>query len=636
LAQQDDDGSWCAELEGDTILESETILMLTFLGREHTPLARRAAAYLVRKQMPEGGWAKFPGGRLDISGSVKAYFALKLTGHDPAAEFMVRARRAIRAQGGADAVNSFTRFYLALLGQISYEHCPAVPPEMVLLPKWFPVNPYAMSAWSRTIVVPLSIVAALEPVRLIEPQRGIHELFLSEPEHWPPLRCPGLPGGTGWLSWDHFFRVINRLLKFGQRKGLMFWRKRAIEAARKWMVARFQKSDGLGAIFPPVVFSLVALKALGYADQSPEVVECLRQLDRLTIDDPADGTLRLQPCFSPVWDTGLVMRALAAAGVPADDPAIVRAAAWLRSRQTTAPGDWAETVDAAPGGWYFEYANEFYPDVDDTAMSLMALQTLFRDEEDPSLQAASGAEQAGLRDSVATIQRGLRWTLAMQNRDGGWGAFDRNNDRHFLCYVPFADHNAMIDPSTADLCGRVLEALGKLGRRAGDPHVDRAIEFVRRTQEPDGSWFGRWGVNYIYGTWQALTGLIEVGVPRDDPAVLAGAKWLLAHQQAGGGWGESPNSYEHPELCGQGQTTASQTAWAVLALIASGMADHPAVLRGVRYLAQTQNHDGTWDESQFTGTGFPCVFYLRYHYYPIYFPLMALAQWADARRKDEG
>ncbi len=653
LAQQDDDGSWCAELEGDTILESETILALAFLRREDTPLAQRAAAYLVRKQMPEGGWAKFPGGRLDISGSVKAYFALKLTGHDPAAEFMERARRAIRAQGGADAVNSFTRFYLALLGQISYEHCPAVPPEMVLLPKWFPVNPYAMSAWSRTIVVPLSIVAALEPVRFIEPQRGIHELFLGEPDQWPPLRCAGLPGGTGWLSWDHFFRLINRMLKFGQRSGLMPWRKRAIEAAKDWMLARFQKSDGLGAIFPPVVFSLVALKALGYADQSPEVVECLRQLERLTIDDPGDGTTRLQPCFSPVWDTGLVMRALAVAGVPADDPAILRAAAWLRSRQTTAAGDWAETVTAAPGGWYFEYANEFYPDVDDTAMSLMALQTLFRNEQDgwphslgegqgvrdshsPSPQPSPGGVGGPLKDSVATIERGLRWMLAMQNRDGGWGAFDRNNDRHFLCYVPFADHNAMIDPSTADLCGRVLEALGKLGRRLGDPHVDRAVEFVRKAQEADGSWFGRWGVNYIYGTWQALTGLIQVGVSQDDPAVVAGAKWLLAHQQANGGWGESPNSYEQPELRGQGQTTASQTAWAVLGLIAAGMADHPAVARGVRYLAQTQNHDGTWDESQFTGTGFPCVFYLRYHYYPIYFPLMALAQWVKERRKEEG
>ncbi len=657
LDQQDEDGSWCAELEGDTILESETILTLAFLGRENTPLARRAAAHLVGKQLPDGGWAKFPGGSLDISGSVKAYFALKLTGHDPAAEFMQRAARAIRAQGGADAVNSFTRFYLALLGQISYEHCPAVPPEMVLLPKWFPVNLYAMSAWSRTIVVPLSIVAALEPVRRVEPERGIHELFLREPEYWPPLRCAGLPGGTGWLSWDHFFRVINRLLKFGQSKGLMFWRKRAIEAAKNWMLARFQKSDGLGAIFPPVVFSTVALKALGFSDSSPEVVECLRQLERLAINDPHDGTTRLQPCFSPVWDTGLVMRALAAAAVPADNSAILRATKWLRSRQTTAPGDWAETVDAAPGGWYFEYANEFYPDVDDTAMSLMALQTLFSNEDDISLPAdprpASGypgrpaengrpaglhgpkvgakavRDEAELKASVATIERGLRWMLAMQNRDGGWGAFDRNNDRHFLCYVPFADHNAMIDPSTPDLCGRVLEALGKLGRRVGDSHVDRAVEFVRRNQEPDGSWFGRWGVNYIYGTWQAVTGLVEVGVPQDDSAVVAAAKWLLAHQQASGGWGESPNSYERPELRGQGQTTASQTAWALLGLMAAGMADHPSVLRGVRYLVETQSRDGTWDESQFTGTGFPCVFYLRYHYYPIYFPLMALAQWAN-------
>ena len=627
LAQQRDDGAWCAELEGDTILESETILMLAFLGREDTPLARRAAAYLVRKQLPEGGWAKFPGGGLDISGSVKAYFALKLTGHDPKADFMERARRAIRAQGGADAVNSFTRFYLALLGQISYEHCPAVPPEMLLLPKWFPVNLYAISAWSRTIVVPLSVVAALEPVRWIEPDRGIHELFLNEPEHWPPLRCPGLPGGTGWLSWDHFFRVINRLLKFGQRSRLMFARKWAIQAAENWMLTRFQKSDGLGAIFPPVVFSIVALKALGYADDSPQVLECLQQLERLALDDPSEGTTRLQPCFSPVWDTGLVMRALALSGLPADDRAVVRAAAWLRGRQTNAPGDWTETVDAAPGGWYFEYANEFYPDVDDTAMSLMALQTLFRDGPEAGIKAAAG--QAGLKETVAAIERGLRWVLAMQNRDGGWGAFDRDNDRHFLCYVPFADHNAMIDPSTADLCGRVLEALGKLGRRVGDPHVDRAVEFVRRTQEADGSWFGRWGVNYIYGTWQVLVGLKEVGVSHDDPAVVAGAKWLLAHQQANGGWGESPRSYEQPELRGQGPATASQTAWALLGLMAAGMADHPAVLRGVHFLAHTQNHDGTWDESQFTGTGFPCVFYLRYHYYPIYFPLMALAQWAN-------
>ena len=498
----------------------------------------------------------------------------------------------------------------------------------MLLPKWFPVNLYAMSAWSRTIVVPLSIVAALEPVRQIEPERGIRELFLREAEHWPPLRCPGLPGGTGWLSWDHFFRVINRLLKYGQRKRWMPWRKKAVEAARQWILDRFHKSDGLGAIFPPVIFSVVALKALGYDDSSPEVQECMKQLRRLSLDDAREGTTRIQPCLSPVWDTGLTMRALALAGVPADDPAIIRAAGWLRGRQTTDPGDWSKTVDAPPGGWYFEYANEFYPDVDDTAMSLMALQTLFRDA--PRNLTKDINDSKDIKDTLAALSRGLTWILAMQNRDGGWGAFDRDNDHHFLCYVPFADHNAMIDPSTADVTGRVLEALGKLGKRLGDPYVDRAVAFLRGCQEPDGCWLGRWGVNYIYGTWQALNGLAAVGVSPDEPVVLAGAKWLLAHQQAGGGWGESPNTYERPELRGQGPVTASQTAWAVLGLIAAGQAEHPAVYRGARYLIETQNDDGAWSETEFTGTGFPRVFYLRYHYYRIYFPLMALARWANA------
>ncbi len=382
----------------------------------------------------------------------------------------------------------------------------------------------------------------------------------------------------------------------------MPWRKKAVEAARQWILARFHKSDGLGAIFPPVIFSVVALKALGYGDESPEVLECMKQLKRLSLDDAREGTTRIQPCLSPVWDTGLTMRALALAGVPADEPAIVRAAEWLRSRQTTDRGDWAETVDATPGGWYFEYANEFYPDVDDTAMSLMALQTLFDYHESPVLPFSPSpplaSNPSSLTPTMPAIDRGLRWMLAMQNRDGGWGAFDRDNDRHFLCYVPFADHNAMIDPSTADLCGRVLEALGKLGRRLGDPHVDRAVQFVRNNQESDGSWFGRWGVNYIYGTWQALTGLIAVGVPHDDPAIVAGARWLLAHQQACGGWGESPQSYEHPELRGQGAVTASQTAWAVLGLIAAGRADHPAVRRGIRYLVETQSDDGALERKR--------------------------------------
>lgn len=645
LDQQTSEGYWCAELEGDTILESETILLLAYLGREDSPLARRAAAYLLKEQLPEGGWAMYPGGGVEISGSVKAYFALKLTGHDPESPPMQRARRAILAHGGADAVNSFTRYYLALLGQISYDHCPAVPPEAVLLPRWFPVNLYSISAWSRTILVPLSIVSAKRPVRHVPAERGIRELFLRQPDHWPPLRCPGLNRETGLWSWDTFFRMIDGGWKRCQRLGLLPLRRRALAAAEQWVLDRFEESDGLGAIYPPIVWSIVALKSLGHDDDSAAVRECRRQLHALVIDDDDERTSRLQPCKSPVWDTAITLRALAATGLGIDEEPAARATAWLLDRQIHRLGDWSKTVDVAPGGWCFEYANAFYPDADDTAMVLMALATRFDPApisfldgpSDPHLIAQGNGSVERMRERIAlmdrscsAMKRGLRWLLALQNDDGGWGAFDRNNNREFLRHVPFADHNAMIDPSTPDLTGRVLEALGQLGYRQGDAAVDRAIAYLRETQEPDGSWFGRWGVNYIYGTWQAMTGLMAVGVDADDPVVAAAVRWLLAHQQPCGGWGESPDSYEDHSLRGQGPTTASQTAWALLGLLAAGYADHPAVSRGIDFLLDRQEEDGTWTEPEFTGTGFPRVFYLRYHYYPIYFPLIALAQWMRA------
>ena len=642
LERQDPAGFWCAELEGDTILESETILLWAFLGREHTDRARRAAQYLIEKQLPDGGWAMYPGGGLEISGSVKAYFALKLTGHDPSVEYMQRARRAILAHGGADGVNSFTRFYLALLGQISYDECPAVPPEVVLLPKWFPVNLYAMSAWSRGMVAPLSIVSALRPVRQVDPHCGVRELFIRRPADWPTLRCPGMDGGAGWLSWERFFQAADEVLKWAQRRRLLPLRKRALAAAEQWMLARFEKSDGLGAIYPPIVWSIVALRALGYADDSPELAYNFRQLDDLVIDDPQQNTLRLQPCKSPVWDTAIAMRALGDAGVSAEHPAQERAAAWLLDKEVAMPGDWARTVRAQPGGWYFEHNNEFYPDCDDTAMALMALRQGFtpsahHPDAGPGLALLWDAtcpphevvgKLTALHGRAGAIERGTDWLLAMQNRDGGWGAFDRDNDRQFLCHVPFADHNAMIDPSPPVLAARALEALGHLGRRLGDPAVDRGVAYLRRTQEPDGSWYGRWGVNYIYGTWQTLAGLQAVGVAADDPAVVAGANWLLAYQQPCGGWGESADSYADPRLRGQGPVTASQTAWAMLGLLAAGIGDHPALRCGADWLLRTQLPDGSWNEPEFTGTGFPRVFYLRYHYYRIYFPLMALARWA--------
>ncbi len=645
LNDQQPDGHWVGELEGDTILESEYILLLAWLGREKSEVAAKAARHILDLQLAGGGWAMYPGGPVDSSISVKAYFALKLTGHEPSADYMQRARRAILAHGGADAVNSFTRFYLALLGQVSYDDCPAVPPELVLLPRACPINLYSMSAWTRTIVVPLSIISACQPVRQLDPSLGIRELFIREPKDWPYPRCPGLKGGG---LWSNFFRGADWLLKAARRVGCLPLRKRALAVAERWMIDRFQHSEGLGAIFPPMIWSVIALRCLGYADDSAELRYCYQQLDGLLIEE--EGKVRLQPCKSPVWDTAIALRAVLESGVEPDKPAMRRAAQWLLAKEVRQPGDWSLSTACPPGGWYFEYANEFYPDLDDTAMVSMALTRQFApakssspsteelqglppglevidEQESPATPTADGLL---LERSTAAIARAQRWMLAMQNRDGGWGAFDRDNDKAFLCHVPFADHNAMIDPSTPDLTARVLEALGALGMRRGDRSVDRAVQYLLQTQEADGSWFGRWGVNYIYGTWQVLTGLSAIGMDKAHPAMRAGVNWLLAYQQPSGAWGESPDSYADPTKRGQGPCTPSQTAWAVLGLIAAGEAEHPAVLRGVRWLMSHQLVNGSWDEPEFTGTGFPQVFYLRYHLYRVYFPLLALARWSVA------
>ncbi|MGH7135363.1 MAG: squalene--hopene cyclase, partial [Pirellulales bacterium] len=492
LAAQQPEGYWSGELEGDTILESEYILLLAWLGRHDSPEAHKAARYILSKQLADGGWAVYPGGNIEISASVKAYFALKLTGHPASAEHMQRARQAILAHGGADAVNSFTRYYLALLGQISYEQCPAVPPEFLLLPAWFPVNLHSISAWSRTILVPLSIMSAYRPVRGLDARLGIRELFLKSPDRWPPLRCPGLKGGTGPVSWDRFFRIVDGAWKWCQRHGVLPLRRRAIDVAARWMIDRFAASDGLGAIFPPIIWSVVALKCLGHEDDSPLVEYCHEQLRGLMIEE--NDTLRLQPCKSPVWDTAIVLRAFAAAGHASSSGQTHRAIAWLLDKQILRSGDWSQKVSADPGGWCFEHANDFYPDLDDTSMVAMALAEQFVASNETL--AESGRDNSELLSrTTKAIALAERWMLAFQNRDGGWGAFDRDNDAEFLCHVPFADHNAMIDPSTPDLTARVLEALGTLGRRVGDPAVDRAVTYVRAAQEADGSWFGRWGVN---------------------------------------------------------------------------------------------------------------------------------------------
>lgn len=668
---QGPDGQWAAELEGDALLQSETILLTAFLGEEDSELARGCAKRLVETVLPGGGWEMFPGAGPDVTNSVKGYFALKLTGHDPASEIMAGTRETILRLGGAERVNSFTRFYLALLGQIPYDQTPAVPPQMVLIPNWFPINIYSMSSWSRTIFVPLSIVSALQPVRRLPPEKGIRELMIRSPKKWPPLQCPGRKVSKNPFSWDFFFRFIDKTIWQCRRLGWTPLRQKGIEKAKEWTLSHFRESDGPGAIYPPIIWAWIAFKTLGSADDSPEIVRCRDEIERLTIREETDDSIRIAPCKSPVWDTALVIKALRLSGVMNDDPAIRRGEEWLLRQQTRVPGDWNQNVSVPPGGWAFEYNNPFYPDNDDTAMALMVLSGRFsegeinaryfrvdHDDETETPPLSNAAERTGnlhpdrnaippdptssspAADPVSSaeaeskerqVAAGEKWLLAMQNKDGGWGAFDKGNTRKILCRVPFADHNAMIDPSCPDLTGRVLESFGRRGYRlsGNHPFLDRCLAFMKTEQEADGSWFGRWGVNYLYGTWQALTGLAAVGVDPQEEAVRAGANWLLAQQQSCGGWGESPDSYRDPALKGKGTPTASQTAWAVMGLIAAGYENHPAALRGIRYLIETQRTDGRWNETAFTGTGFPQVFYLKYHYYAVYFPLMALAVYAS-------
>ena len=658
LAQQNDEGYWLGELQGDTILESEYILLLAWMNREGSDVAKQAAEYIRRQQRPEGGWSQYPGGPLEMSVSVKAYFAMKLTGHDPASEEMSRARHAILSAGGAEKVNSFTRYYLALLGQIAYRQCPVVPPELTLLPTWMPFNIYEMSAWSRTIVVPLSLLWAHQPVRELTDDMSIRELFVNSPEELPVTmpdseQLDDLSMRT-LINWSKLFRFGDRMWKALESCHIMPFRRLAVRKATERMLERFAKSDGLGAIFPPIVWSIVALRCLGHEEDSPLVQQQLAELDKLMIRE--DDTVRLEPCRSPVWDTAIATIALREADVPSDHPAIRKAVDWLLSQEVRERGDWSVNhPELEPGGWFFEFNNEFYPDIDDTIMVTMALarclpgqrhrswkaslaptgpqghtsnaelRAIVTGESTDALRAVADIER--MRPMLAAMQRGVRWVLAMQSRNGGWGAFDADNDRELLTRVPFADHNAMIDPPTADITARTLEMFGVLGIDADHAVIRRAIDFVWNDQERDHCWYGRWGVNYIYGTWQVIVGLREIGIATSDPRIRKAADWLKSYQQQNGGWGETPASYDSPELRGQGETTASQTAWAVMGLMAAGDVDTDAVRCGIDYLVTTQNEDGTWDEEQFTGTGFPRVFYLRYHMYRLYFPLMALARY---------
>ncbi len=608
LDQQHDDGYWVGELEGDTILESEYVLLLAYLGRLNDPVCAKACRYIREKQLPEGGWAIYPGGPFEVSASVKAYFALKLLGAATDDPVLSRARAAILGAGGAQASNSFTRFYLALLGQLDYDDCPSVPPELVLLPSWLNFSLAAMSAWTRTIVVPLSIISAFKPVHPLAPEQGVAELFRADLPRKLSRRT------RQPISWANLFLVVDRLLKWSDRLLPESWRRPGIRAAHRWMLDHCENSDGLGAIFPPMVSTVIAFGCLGYERDSALVQWALRQLDDLMIEER--GTVRLQPCLSPVWDTAITTIALADAQLPGYHPALLGAVRWLLEKEVRRAGDWeVRKKGVEPTGWHFQFHNERYPDLDDTAMVLLALQRTALSVA-PEVQAAT--------------RRGVDWLLAMQNRDGGWAAYDVDIDNEVLTKVPFADHNAMLDPSCADITARVLELMGTLGYRAEHPAAAAALAYLWRTQEPQGCWYGRWGVNYIYGTWQVLQGLWALGYPMDHPALVKAANWLESVQQPDGGWGETCKSYDDPGLMGLGEPTASQTAWAVLGLVAAGRAGSENVRRGIEFLLRSRRSDGTWDEEGFTGTGFPRVFYLKYHLYRINFPLMAMARYQAA------
>ncbi len=637
------DGHWCGELEGDSILQSEYLLMKWILSQERAPMAdgRDGALVLAKitktlrsQQRPDGGWGQYPGSTPCLSSTVKGYLALKLAGDSADAPHMRRARACVLALGGAEWCNSFTNFYLAALGQIPWSAVPAIPPELVYLPKWSFFHLSKVSAWSRTMILPLAIVSVLRPTRRLDASQAIDELFVSS-----AARARLSSRKDGSRLWRSAFGCIDRALKLVQPLvARTSWRERAITDAFSWIMARASQehpvpTDGLGAIFPPMVYVQVVMHALGIERDDPRVKVAERDLDAFFLEDAE--SIRIQPCFSPVWDTGIALYALNDCGLDARDAAAARAASWLVQKECTFQGDWADNCPQGTpgGGWFFEYRNGWYPDCDDTAMVAMAL-----------MRTGGAAAQAAAR-------RGIAWLLAMQNDDGGWAAFDRTKSRPLLECVPFADHNAMQDPSCPDITGRVLECLAWHGMRVGDETVDRAVAYIQEQQEPEGCFFGRWGVNYIYGTWQSVIGPIRCGVAPESEWIQRAGSWLKSIQQDSGAFGESAESYLDPALKGQGTATASQSAWAAMTLQEIYGEHDTAVERALAWLAQTQldevaardvarNPDGdpagSWCEREFTGTGFPKVFYLRYHLYRLYFPLMALGRFIHARQKGAG
>jgi len=607
LSLQAEEGYWLGELEADTTLESDYIYYLYVLGKADPGRIAKLANYVRRRQLPDGGWNIFPGGPSDLNATCKAYFALKLAGDDIDSPHMTQARETVHRLGGLELTNSYVRFYLALIGAVGWELVPSIPPELLLLPNWFYLNIYEMSSWTRGIVIPMAILSALRPDWRLPERARVDELF-KDISH----KAAAFDWSKQLISWRNVFLAIDRGLKLYEKLPWKPLRRRALREAKAWMLAHMERSEGLAAIYPAMMNSIFALMALGHGPDDPLTAREIREFSRFEIEE--GDTIRMQPCVSPVWDTCIAMVSLEEAGLPANHPALVKAADWMLSKQVLGAGDWQfKNKDAEPGGWAFEFRNDFFPDVDDTAFVLMALQRV----QHPDQQRMETA-----------VRLGIQWLLSMQNKDGGWGAFDRDNDRQLLCNIPFADHNAMIDPSTADVTARVVECLGRFGWPAEHPAIQRGVKFLLKDQCEDGSWFGRWGVNYVYGTSGALRALETVSLTAKEFCQRA-VSWLRAVQKADGSFGESLWSYTDPATKGQGNSTASQTAWGLIGLLAGAQSNDPAIQKAVAYLVHQQNTDGSWSESDFTGTGFPGVFYLKYHLYRNSFPLYALARFRN-------
>lgn len=612
--RQKQDGHWVFELEADATIPAEYILLNHHLDEIEPDIEASLANYIRAIQEDHGGWPLFHKGEINISASVKAYFALKLVGDDPQSPHMVRAREAILRAGGAERSNVFTLYALALYGQVPWRAVPVMPVELILMPRWFPVTIWRFSYWSRTVIVPLLIMAALKP-RAKNPRNvSIRELFTTPPEQVKKY----LHNPTG--SWTgEFFLGLDKILRIVEPWFPKTTRKRALEKAVAFFTERLNGEDGLGAIFPAMANATMAMEALGYPKDHPDLVIAKQSIKKLLTlkEDGKGGARYCQPCLSPVWDTSLAAHALMEAGDAPNDKTVKTACAWLLDRQIlNVKGDWAlKRPELKPGGWAFQYANDHYPDVDDTAVVGMLL------------------DRAGDPKYKDAIDRAAQWVMGMQSSNGGWGAFDVDNNDDYLNHIPFADHGALLDPPTADVSARCISFLAQLGYDKNHPVLARGLDYLRAEQEEDGSWFGRWGTNYIYGTWSVLCALNAAGEDMTAPHVRKAVDWLIARQRADGGWGEDGATYWQNRRAEAKESTASQTAWALLGLMAAGEVEHAAVHRGISYLmAAERDATGKWREPWFTAVGFPRIFYLRYHGYSAFFPVWALARYRNLRR----